>query len=103
MKTVTKTELARATELSLMICGTILNEWLKTGEVIELKFDSSSEGHLAIVYQADIHEDYMDGLKALAFEKISDELKVVKKHLIRGDWDDRKRKDVSWRAIYGFR
>lgn len=53
--------------------------------MIELKFDPSSGGHLVIVYQADIHEDYMDGLKALAFEKISDELKVVKKHLIRGD------------------
>lgn len=98
-----KTGLALAIGLSVMICGTILNEWLKIGGLIELKFDPSSGGHPAIVYQADIHEDYMDGLKALAFEKISDELKVVKKHLIRGDWDDRKRKDVSWRAIYGFR
>ena len=76
-----KTELA----LAIVIYATVLNEWLKTGEVIELKFDSSSEGHLTIVYQADIHEDYMDGLKALAFEKISYELKVVKKHLIRSD------------------
>lgn len=53
--------------------------------MIELKFDPSSGGHPVIVYQADIHEGYKDGLKALAFEKISHELKVVKKHLIRSD------------------
>lgn len=51
MKTVTKTELAKATGLSVMTCGTILNELLKTGEVIELEIDPSSGGRPAIRYQ----------------------------------------------------
>ena len=51
MKTATKTELAKATGLSVMTCGTILNELLKTGEVIELEIDPSSGGRPAIRYQ----------------------------------------------------
>lgn len=33
----------------------------------------------SLIYRADIREDYMDGLKALAFEKMRYELKLLKK------------------------
>ena len=33
----------------------------------------------SLIYRADIHKDYMDGLKVLSFEKMSYELKLLKK------------------------
>ncbi len=51
MKTATKPEVAKVTGLSVMTCGTILNELLVTGEVLELEIDPSSGGRPAIRYQ----------------------------------------------------
>lgn len=51
MKIATKPEVARATGLSVMTCGTILNELLVIAEVLELEIDPSSGGRPAIRYQ----------------------------------------------------
>lgn len=47
----TKPEIAKATGLSVVTCGTILNELLDKGEIIELKRDPSSGGRPATRYQ----------------------------------------------------
>lgn len=49
--TATKPEIARATGLSVVTCGTILNELSLRGEILELKRDPSSGGRPAIRYE----------------------------------------------------
>lgn len=56
MKSATKPEVAKATGLSVMTCGTILNELLMTGEVLEQQIDPSSGGRPAIRYE--YHANY---------------------------------------------
>lgn len=51
LKLATKPEVAKATGLSVMTCGTILNELLATGEVLEQQVDPSSGGRPAIRYE----------------------------------------------------
>lgn len=47
----TKAGIAKMTNLSVATCGTILNELVETGEVIELEPDESNGGRPALKYQ----------------------------------------------------
>ncbi|BCG58907.1 ROK family protein [Paenibacillus sp. URB8-2] len=75
MKQGTKSMISQTTGLSIATCGNILNELLKTGEVIETELEVSSGGRPArrFVYNADfsyiacIYAKTRDGLLSLTY------------------------------------
>ncbi|WP_305024304.1 ROK family protein [Paenibacillus lacisoli] len=59
MKKGTKSMVAQATGLSVATCGSILNELLATGELLELEMEESSGGRPARVYQYNVNYAYV--------------------------------------------
>lgn len=59
MKQATKSMVARSTGLSVATCGSILNELLATGELLELEAEESNGGRPAKVYRYNVNFSYI--------------------------------------------
>ncbi|WP_228101135.1 ROK family protein [Paenibacillus donghaensis] len=59
MKQGTKSMVAQATGLSVATCGSILNELLDTGELLELDMEESNGGRPARLYQFNVNFSYI--------------------------------------------
>ncbi|MFC5449352.1 ROK family protein [Paenibacillus aestuarii] len=59
MKQATKSAMAMATGLSIATCGSILNDLLASGELLELNVEESNGGRPAKVYQYNVNFSYI--------------------------------------------